>query len=79
MRVPLRALEGQLRERLARVELYRDLPRSRKRAGWKREFLNSLQEAAGDLGDLSEEEIRRAVRGSRRERGRAEVTVAAEK
>jgi len=77
--VPFRTLEEQIEERMSRVDLYRDLPRGRKRRGWKKEFLESLAEAAKDLGAVSEEEILRAVRSYRRERRNPEITVAAER
>jgi hypothetical protein len=76
--VPFRTLEQQIEERMSRADLYRDLPRGRKRRGWKKEFLASLAEAAKDIGEVSEEEISRAVRSYRRERRTPEITVAAE-
>jgi hypothetical protein len=76
--IPFRALEQQIAERMSRADLYRDLPRGRKRRGWKKEFLESLAEAAKDIGEVSEEEILRTVRSYRRERGAPEITVAAE-
>ena len=54
------------------------LPRGRKRRGWKKEFLESLSEAAKDIGEISEEEILRTVRTYRREKRAPEITVAAE-
>jgi hypothetical protein len=60
--VPFRALEEQVEERMSRADLYKDLPRGRKRRGWKKEFLESLTEAAKDIGEISEEEILRTVR-----------------
>jgi hypothetical protein len=76
--VPFRALGDRIEERMSRADLYRDLPRGRKRKGWKREFLESLTEAAKDIGDLSEEEILRTVRIYRKEKRAPEITVAAE-
>ena len=76
--VPFRALEEQLEERMSQVRLFKDLPRGRKRRGWKKEFLESLAEAAKDIGEISEEEILRAVRAYRKERHAPEITVAAE-
>ena len=76
--VPFRALEEQIEERMSRADLYKDLPRGRKRRGWKKEFLNSLREAAQDIGEASEEEILRTVRAYRKERRAPEITVAAE-
>jgi hypothetical protein len=79
VRVPFRELAQQLEERLQRVELYKDLPRGRKRPGWKREFLATLREAAREMGDVSPEEAVKAVRQYRNEnKHRPEVTVEAE-
>lgn len=51
---------------------------TRKRRGWKKEFLESLNEAAKDIGKVSEKEILRTVRTYRREKRVPEITVAAE-
>lgn len=59
-------IEEQIEERISRADLYKDLPRGRKRQGWKKEFLNSLKEAAQDIGEVSEDEILRTVRSCRR-------------
>lgn len=63
---------------MGRADLYKDMPRGRKRRGWKKEFLESLTEAAKDIGEVSEEEILRTVRTYRREKRVPEITVAAE-
>lgn len=76
--VPFRALGEQLQEQMARSDLYRDLPRGRKRRGWKKEFLESLTEAANQIGDISDEEILQTVRAYRKERRAPEITVVAE-
>ena len=76
--VPFRALGEQIEERINRADLYKDLPRGRKRRGWKKEFLESLTEAARGMGEVSEEEILRTVRAYRGERRAPEITVAAE-
>lgn len=76
--VPFRSLGAQLEDRINRAGLYQDLPRGRKRRGWKKEFLASLGEAAQDLGDVSEEEILRAVRTYRKQKRAPHITVAAE-
>lgn len=76
--VPFRALEEQIEERMSRADLYKDLPRGRKRRGWKKDFLDSLKQAAKDIGEISEEEILRTVRSYRRAKRTAEITVAAE-
>jgi hypothetical protein len=76
--VPFRALGEQLQEQMIRADLYRDLPRGRKRRGWKKEFLESLSEAAKEMGEVSDEEILQTVRAYRKERRAPEITVAAE-
>ena len=79
VKVPFRELAEQLEERLQRVELYKDLPRGRKRPGWKKQFLATLREAAREMGDVSSEEVLKAVRQYRNEnKQRPEVTVEAE-
>src|SRR5260370_39330796 len=76
--VPFRSLGKQIEERLRRADSYKDLPRGRKRRGWKKEFLGSLIEAAKDIGEISEEEILQTIRTYRKERRTPEITVAAE-
>lgn len=78
MGVPFRSLGEQIELGLSRADLYRDMPRGRKRAGWKKEFLQSLSEAAKDIGEISAEEIQRTIRNYREERRMPEITVAAE-
>jgi plasmid maintenance system antidote protein VapI len=76
--VPFRSLGDEIEQGLSRADLYPDMPRGRKRAGWKKEFLNALSEAAKDIGEISEEEIQRTIRSYREERRMPEITVAAE-
>ena len=76
--VPFRSLGEQIDLGMSRAELYRDIPPGRKRAGWKKEFLETLSEAAKDIGEISEEEIQRTIRGYREENRIPEITVAAE-
>jgi hypothetical protein len=76
--VPFRSLGDEIEQGLSRADLYRDMPPGRKRAGWKKEFLNALSEAAKDIGEISEEEIQRTIRSYREERRMPEITVAAE-
>jgi len=76
--VPFRAFGEQIEERMNRADLYKDLPHGKKRPGWKKEFLESLTEAAKDIGEVSGEEILRMVRSCRKERRAPEITVAAE-
>jgi hypothetical protein len=77
--VPFRSLGAQIEERMNRAGLYRDLPRGKKRRGWKKEFLASLSLAATDLGEVSEEEILHTIRSYRKERRAPEITVTAQR
>jgi hypothetical protein len=76
--VPFRSFGKQIEERMGKAVLYKDIPRGRKRRGWKKEFLESLNEAAKDIGEVSEAEISRVARDYRREKRTPEITVAAE-
>lgn len=80
VRIPLRNLAKELDEQLPRAQLYQDLPRGRKRPGWKRDLLRNLEAAADDLTGITSVEIRAAIRGYRaRKKGLPEVTVGREK
>lgn len=79
IKIPVRSLAEEIEERLPLANVYKDLPRGRKRPGWKREFLEALSEAAVDLGELSEEDILRAVKSQHQaKRTEPEMTVASE-
>ena len=78
--IPLRGLAKELEEQLPRAALYQDLPRGRKRPGWKREFARGLHAAAADISDVSESEIIRAIRGYRAEKKSSpEITLVSRK
>jgi hypothetical protein len=70
VRIPLRNLAKELEEHLRRASVYKDLPRGRKRPGWKRDFLRNLKSAAGDLSGVAASEITEVVRGYRAEKKR---------
>ena len=79
VKVPFRELAQQVQQRLQWVELYKDLPRGRKRPGWKKEFLATLREAAQDMGDVSTEKVLKTIRHYRNEKKqKPEVTVEAD-
>jgi len=79
IKLPLKELTAFIEARLQRLALYKDVPRGRKRAGWKQQFLDTLKEAAADLGDVSPDEITRTVREYRKSRKhKPEITVVAE-
>jgi hypothetical protein len=71
--VPFTTLGEQIDERMSRADLYKGPPRRRKRRGWKKEFLESLAEAAKNIGEVSEEEILRTLRSYRKERRAPEI------
>jgi hypothetical protein len=78
IRIPLRSLAQELEDRLPLATACKDLPRGRKRAGWKKDFLRNVQRAAADLGNISEEQILKAVRQYRSERKKPpEITIVA--
>jgi hypothetical protein len=55
------------------------LPRGRKRPNWKEEFLATLKEASQDIGDVSPQDVQRAVREYRTsKKEKPEITVVAE-
>jgi hypothetical protein len=68
IRIPIRDLAKELEEQLPRAAAHQDLPRGRKRAGWKREFLRNVKAAARDLSDVKASEISEAVRSYRAEK-----------
>jgi hypothetical protein len=77
VRIPLRVLARELEAQLPLAGVYQDLPRGRKRPGWKREFTRSLAAAATELSGVTEAQIAQAVRGFRAERKRLpEITIA---
>jgi hypothetical protein len=65
VRIPVRELVNELNEQLPTAVVYQDLPRGRKRSGWKREFTRALQAAAKDLSGVTESQIADAIRGFR--------------
>jgi hypothetical protein len=60
---------------MGKAEFNKGSPSGRKREGWKKEYFEMLHEVAKDLGEISEEEISRAVRTYRRERRAPDLTV----
>ena len=68
IKVPLRELKKEVEESLPLVEAYKDLPRGRKRRGWKEELVSTLEQAGQDIGSVSEQEIASRVRAYRSQR-----------
>jgi len=78
IKIPVRSLARELEDQIPLASAYKDLPKGRKRAGWKRDFLRSVPKAAADLGDISEEMILKTVREYRSGRKKLpEITVVA--
>jgi hypothetical protein len=76
--IPLGALAAELERRLPIADVAKDLPRGRKRPGWKRELLKTLADASADLKDVSEKQVRDAIRRVRSQRNKPELTVVAD-
>lgn len=80
VRIPLRNLARELDEQLPRAELYQDLPRGRKRPGWRRELLRNLEAGSDDLAGVTADEISSAIRGYRAgKKDLPEITLGGEK
>jgi hypothetical protein len=78
IKIPIRSLAQELKDQLPLALAHKDLPRGRKRARWKKDFLLNIQKAAADLGDISEEQILKTVRDYRSGRKKPpEITVVA--
>ena len=78
IKIPVRSLARELEDQLPLASAYKDLPKGRKRAGWRKDFLRSVQRAAADLGDISEGQILKTVREYRSGRKKPpEITVVA--
>ena len=78
IKIPIRSLARELENQIPLASAFKDFPKGRKRPGWKKDFLRSMQNAAVDLGDTSEEEILKSVRESRVGRKKLpEITVVA--
>jgi hypothetical protein len=76
VRIPLGSLAKELEQQLPRAAVHADLPRGRKRPGWKREFARSLEAAARGLSGVTESQIKEAIRGYRAgKKGLPEITV----
>jgi hypothetical protein len=76
--IPLRRLVAELDERMPLAEQARDLPRGRKRAGWKKELRTAFKQGAADLENVSQADVARTIKSYRRERRKSELTVVAE-
>jgi hypothetical protein len=69
---------AELDERMPLAEQARDLPRGRKRAGWKEELRAAFKQGAVDLEGTSQADIAKTLKSYRRECREPELTVVAE-
>jgi len=65
IKIPLRSLAMELEKQLPRASVSRDIPRGRKRPGWRKDFFRNLEAAAAEMKDVSEEEISKTVQETR--------------
>ena len=73
----MRELANEIEEQLPRADVHQDLPRGRKRPGWKRDFARSLEAAAGDLLGVTKSQIVETIGAYRADKKRLpEITVA---
>jgi hypothetical protein len=80
IRIPLRDLARELEEQMPLASIHKDLPRGRKRPGWKSKFLQSLRAAGADLSGVTEFEITQTIRKHRAERRQApEISIGGSK
>jgi hypothetical protein len=76
IRIPLRNLAKELEAQLPRAAVYQDLPKGRKRPGWKREFARNIEAASRELAGVTESQITKAIRHYRTEKRQLpEITV----
>lgn len=76
--IPLKGLVEELDERMPLAEQAKDLPRGRKRAGWKRQLRTALEEGASNLEGVSPADIAKTIKAHRLTRRARELTVVAE-
>jgi hypothetical protein len=80
IRIPLKSLAEELKQQLPRAAARKDLPRGRKRSGWKQETISALEDASEALAGISEEEITETIRKCRSERRKhPEIAILARK
>lgn len=68
IRIPLGSLARELEEQMPKAAAARDLPRGRRRAGWREEMSKALEETAKQIGNISGREILAKVKADRRQR-----------
>jgi hypothetical protein len=78
IKIPIRSLAQELEGQIPLASAYKDLPKGRKRSGWRKDFLRSVQKAAADLDGISGEKILNIVREHRSGRRKLpEITIVA--
>jgi hypothetical protein len=66
IRIPLGSLARELEERMPQAQAHKDLPRGRRRAGWRDEMRRALGDAAKQIGNVKTGEIVATVKAHRR-------------
>jgi len=80
IKIPLKWLAEELQQQLPRAAARKDLPRGRKRPGWKKEIMSALEKASEALAGTSEEKIMDTIRKYRSERRKQpEIAILARK
>jgi hypothetical protein len=78
IRIPLGSLAREVEEQMPQSLAQKDLPRGRRRAGWREEIRQAFGDAAKQMGAVQADEVLAAVRTHRRRpRVLPEVTVVA--
>ncbi|MGE5321807.1 MAG: hypothetical protein ACM3SW_03040 [Actinomycetota bacterium] len=68
MKIPLKSLARDLQEQFSRAAARNDVPRGRKRPGWREEITRAFEEASEALAGITEEEILKTIQEYRSER-----------
>ncbi len=77
--IPMVSLARELEGQLPMAKAHPDLPRGRKRRGWREELFETMEAAATDLAPLSDEQILRALKTAARRKSRSpEITIVVE-
>ncbi len=78
IRIPLGSLAREVQEQMPQAQAHKDLPRGRRRAGWREEMRRAFGAAAKQIGNVKTGEIVATVKAHRRlTRALPEVTVVA--
>lgn len=65
IRIPVGSLARELEEQLPRAEAQPDLKRGRRRAGWRAEMIRAFEDASGQMGIVSMDQVNEAIQQHR--------------